>query len=52
MQDLIKNWREFMKEWSADHSHRIRDRWGVLGELSIKKPEFYDFMEWLAKVDN
>ena len=45
MNEIIKNWKQFRKEW-YEKQPLIDYGEGQKGRL---KPTFYDFMEWLSK---
>lgn len=52
MENIIENWRLFMKEWSKTNtlSQQTAFEMGVPERAGqILKPDFYDFMEWLSK---
>jgi hypothetical protein len=45
MKELVKLWREFMKEWAFDPKN-IAD---IDGEERMMKPTFFDFMDWVHR---
>ncbi len=50
MNELVEKWREFRKEWEADRKNwrEVSDPMSETISKKLFKPDFFDFMEWLA----